>query len=51
MSLYMYMYILKLLFSFDHRTKVQILRKGVDMKARIKVLLHFIAIMKVSSHI
>ena len=47
----MYMYILKLLFSFDNRTKVQILRKGVDMKARIKVLLHFIAIMKVSSHI
>ena len=34
----------------DFRTKVQILRKGVDMKTRIKVLLHFIAIMKVISH-
>ena len=29
------------------RAKVQILRKGVDMKARIKTILHFIAIMKV----
>ena len=31
-----------------YRTKVQILRRGVDMKVRIKTMLHFIAIMKVT---
>ena len=43
-----------LLFCFERRTKVQILKKGADMKARIKVIAHFISIMKVimrpSSH-
>ena len=31
------------------RTKARILERGVDMRGRVKIVLHFVAIMKVQS--
>ena len=33
------------------RTKTRILERGVDMRVRVKVVLHFVGIMKVHVHI